>query len=468
MLINATHSEELRVALLKDNILEDLDIENPKTVKKKANIYKGVISRIEPSLEAAFIEYGAKRQGFLPLKEIAREYRLTDQKGSRDDRPSMKDLVKENQELMVQIVKEERGTKGAALTTYISLAGCYLVLMPNNPRSGGISRRIEGEEREELREKMHQLKVPQGMGVIIRTSGVGKDIEELQWDLEVLRNQWNAIQGAYKQQIAPFLIHQEGDVIIRSIRDNLRKSVKEIIIDEHQAYIKARNYIEQVNPSFLNNIKLYNDVVPLFSRYQIESQIETAYQRKILLPSGGSIVIDQTEALVSIDINSAKSTAGANIETTAFNTNIEAGHEISRQMRLRDIGGLIVIDFIDMNQSQNQREVEKQLQEAFKFDRARIQMGTISRFGLLEMSRQRMRISLGETSHEVCPRCDGGGVIRSVHSLTFSIVHLIEEEAAKERDIQIQAQLPVELATFILNEKRAKSLILRKDTISLY
>lgn len=452
MLINATQPEELRVALIKDNLLFDLDIEKPSNIKKKANIYKGVVRRIEPSLEAAFVEYGAKRQGFLPLREISPEYYAAS--SDNDKRPDIKELLKSNQELMIQVDKEERGSKGAALTTYISLAGCYLVLMPNSPRSGGISRRIEGEERDELRGILRDLVLPEGMGTIIRTSGVGKQLAELQWDLDVLVNQWKTIKNAYDQQHGAFLIHQEGDVVTRSIRDNLRKSIDVIIIDDQETYVKARNYIEQVNPNFLNHVQLYNDAIPLFSHYQIEGQIETAYQRQVSLPSGGSIVIDHTEALVSIDINSAKATGATNVEATALMTNLEAANEIARQLRLRDLGGLIVIDFIDMTAARNQREIENQLREALKPDRARVQVGKISRFGLLEMSRQRIRLSLGETSHETCPRCDGQGTIRRIQSLIFAILRLIEEHALTENTQQIQIQLPVPIATYILNEKR--------------
>jgi ribonuclease E len=452
MLINATQQEEIRVAMVKDNYLYDLDIERPADIKKKANIYKGRVTRIEPSLEAAFVDFGSKRQGFLPLKEIAPEYFIS--KPKDENKLSIKDLLREGQELMVQVDKEERGNKGAALTTYITLAGCYLVLMPNNPRSGGISRRIEGDEREELKETLNQLNLPEGMGLIVRTAGLGKGSEELQWDLEVLINQWNAIKNACKQQLAPFLIHQEGDVILRSIRDNLRKSIKEIIIDGQEAYIKAKHYIEQVKPDFIPFLMLYNDTVPLFTRYQIESQIETAYQREVILPSGGSLVIDRTEALVSIDINSAKATSGSDIENTALNTNLEAANEIARQLRIRDLGGLIVIDFIDMSSTKNQREVESRLRESLKTDRARIQVGRISRFGLLEMSRQRLRLSLGEGTQEICPRCNGRGSVRSIQSHSLSIIRLLEEEALKENTSEIQVQLPVEMATFIINEKR--------------
>lgn len=461
MLINAT-SDEVRVALVRDNYLFDLDIEKPSSVKKKANIYKGRITRLEPSLEAAFVEYGSKRQGFLPLKEISPEYFSSTHNQDEDYKPTIKDLLKEGQELMVQIEKEERGTKGAALTTFITLAGCYLVLMPNNPRSGGISRRIDGEERDDLKNCIKQMEVPDGMGMIVRTAGVGKDVEELKLDLEILVNQWAAIKNACAKQPAPFLIYQEGDVVQRSIRDNLRKSISEIILDDQIAYAKAKQYIEQVKPDFLPNLKLYHDAVPLFNRYQIESQIETAFQRTVHLPSGGSLVIDHTEALVAIDINSAKATSGSDIETTALNTNLEAADEIARQLRLRDLGGLVVIDFIDMAASKNQREVEARLKEALKNDRARIQVGRISRFGLLEMSRQRLRLSLGETMQESCPRCNGRGAIRSIQSHALSLIRLVEEEALNDKISEIQLQLPVEVGTFILNEKRDAILQIEK------
>ncbi len=454
MLINATQAEEIRVALVKDNHLYDLDIECPSEVKKKGNIYKAVVTRREPSLDAIFVEYGAKRQGFLPLKEIAPEYlsRHPDEFG--DDKPPITSLIREGQELLIQVDKEERGNKGAALTTYITLAGCYLVLMPNNPNSGGISRRIEGDDRDELKETLNALTLPDEMGLIIRTAGVGKSQDELQSDLDMLCNQWQAIKQAYNTQLAPCLIHQEGDVIIRSIRDNLRKSIGEIIIDDQVSYVKAKQYIEQVKPDFLPNLKLYNSTVPLFNFHQIESQIEMAYQREVLLPSGGALVIDRTEALVSIDINSAKATSGSDIETTALNTNLEAADEIARQLRLRDLGGLVVIDFIDMSSSKNQRDVENRLKEALKADRARIQVGRISRFGLLEMSRQRLRLSLGENAQEVCPRCEGRGTVRNIQSHGLSIIRLIEEEALKEKTAEVQVQLPPEMATFIINEKR--------------
>lgn len=451
MLINATQAEEVRVALIKDNHLYDLDIECLSEVKKKGNIYKAVVTRREPSLDAVFVEYGSKRQGFLPLKEIAPEYFNKQQVA--DGKTSISSLIREGQELLIQVDKEERGNKGAALTTFITLAGCYLVLMPNSPHSGGISRRIEGDDRDELKETLSALKLDEGMGHIIRTAGIGKSQDELQSDVDMLCNQWKAIKHAYNTQLAPCLIHKEGDVIIRSIRDNLRKS-DEIIIDDQPTYTIAYNYIQQVMPDLLPKLKLYNNTIPLFNFYQIESQIETAYQREVLLPSGGALVIDRTEALVSIDINSAKATSGADIEATALNTNLEAADEIARQLRLRDLGGLVVIDFIDMGSSKNQRDVENRLKEALKADRARIQVGRISRFGLLEMSRQRLRLSLGETAQEVCPRCEGRGTVRNIQSNGLSIIRLIEEEALKEKTAEVHVQLPVDMATFIMNEKR--------------
>ncbi len=452
MLINATQTEEIRVALVKNNHLYDLDIECPAEIKKKGNIYKAVVTRREPSLDAVFVEYGSKRQGFLPFKEIAPTY--FNKQVNAEDKPSILSLIREGQELLIQVDKEERGNKGAALTTYITLAGCYLVLMPNSPRSGGISRRIEGDERDELKETLNALHMAEDMGLIIRTAGVGKSQEELQVDLDMLYHQWQAIKQAYHKQLAPCLIHQEGDVIIRSIRDNLRKSIDEIIIDDQISYVKAKQYIEQVKPDFLPNLKLYHNTIPLFNFYQIESQIETAYKREVPLPSGGALVIDRTEALVSIDINSAKATGGSDIEATAVNTNLEAADEIARQLRLRDLGGLVVIDFIDMSSAKNQRDVENRLKEALKADRARIQVGRISRFGLLEMSRQRLRLSLGENAQEVCPRCEGRGTVRNIQSSSLSIIRLIEEEALKDKIIEIQVQLPVDMATFIINEKR--------------
>jgi ribonuclease E len=452
MLINATQHEEVRVALIKDNVLFDLDVERIGEIKKKGNIYKGVVTRREPSLDAVFVEYGAKRQGFLPLKEISSDYFC--QPFNEENPQPVNQLIKEGQELLIQVDKEERGTKGAALTTFITLAGCYLVLMPNSPHAGGISRRIEGEDRDEMKEILNQLPVDEPMGLIIRTAGVGKRIEELQHDLEMLLKQWQAIQNAYNHQNGPCLIHLEGDVIIRSIRDNLRKSINEIIIDDHVSYVKARQFIELVKPDFLPYVRLYKSHIPLFNFYQIESQIETAFQRQVLLPSGGALVIDRTEALVAIDINSAKSTSGHDIETTALNTNLEAADEIARQLRLRDLGGLVVIDFIDMSSQKHQREVENRLKEALKADRARIQVGRISKFGLLEMSRQRLRLSLGESSQDICPRCDGRGTVRNTPSQALSIIRLIEEEALKEKTGEIHAQLPVDLASYVVNEKR--------------
>ncbi len=452
MLFNATQPEELRVALVDGQKLYDLDIETTQRESKKSNIYKGRITRIEPSLEAAFVDYGAERHGFLPLKEISRQYFRPD--ADTSGRVNIKDVLREGQELVVQVAKEERGNKGAALTTFISLAGRYLVLMPNNPRAGGVSRRIEGEERAEAREALNQLKIPSDMGVIIRTAGVGKTVEELQWDLDYLLNLWRAIEEAAKERPAPFLIYQESNLITRTIRDYLRSDISEILIDEPSVYEQAREFMAQVMPHNLNKIKLYQDPVPLFTRYQIESQIESAFQREVRLPSGGALVIDHTEALVSIDINSARATKGGDIEETALNTNLEAADEIARQLRLRDLGGLIVIDFIDMTPARNQREVENRLREALKMDRARVQVGRISRFGLLEMSRQRLRSSLGESSQMVCPRCSGQGTIRGVESIALSILRVIEEEAMKDKTARVIAQVPVDVATFLLNEKR--------------
>ncbi|SDI77065.1 ribonuclease E, partial [Billgrantia gudaonensis] len=450
MLINATQPEELRVALVDGQRLYDLDIESGAREQKKANIYRGRITRVEPSLEAAFVDFGAERHGFLPLKEVAREYFLKETSG----RPSIKEVLKEGQEVIVQVDKEERGNKGAALTTFISLAGRFLVLMPNNPRAGGISRRIEGEERSQLKEAMGQLTVPDKMGVIVRTAGIGRSTEELQWDLDYLVQVWEAITEEAGKRPAPFLIYRESNVIIRAMRDYLRQDIGEVLIDSEQVHRDALSFIRQVMPSYQQKIKLYADEVPLFSRFQIESQIETAYEREVKLPSGGSIVIDHTEALVSIDINSARATRGSDIEETALQTNLEAADEIARQLRLRDIGGLVVIDFIDMSPARNQREVENRMRDALKLDRARVQIGRISRFGLMEMSRQRLRPSLGETSGVVCPRCNGQGTIRDVRSISLSIMRLIEEEAMKERSAQIRAILPVPVATYLLNEKR--------------
>ena len=452
MLINATQSEELRVALVDGQKLYDLDIESPGHEQKKANIYKGTITRVEPSLEAAFVDYGADRHGFLPLKEIARTYFPSGYK--LEGRPNIKDVVKEGTQVIVQVDKEERGQKGAALTTFISLAGSYLVLMPNNPRAGGISRRIEGDERTDLKESLGKLELPDGMGLIVRTAGVGKSYEELQWDLGVLVNHWTNVTKASESKPAPFLIHQESNVIVRAIRDYLRRDIGEILIDKPAIFEKALAHIELVRPDFVNRVKLYQGDVPLFSHYQIESQIESAFQREVRLPSGGSIVIDPTEALTSIDINSARATKGSDIEETAFNTNLEAADEIARQLRLRDLGGLVVIDFIDMTPIKHQREVENRMKDAVKPDRARIQLGRISRFGLLEMSRQRLRPSLGESAYHVCPRCSGHGTVRGTESLALSVLRIIEEESIKDNTGQIEAQLPINVATYLLNEKR--------------
>ncbi|WP_270658596.1 ribonuclease E [Aeromonas sp. Y301-2] len=453
MLINATQEEELRVALVDGQQLYDLDIESPGHEQKKANIYKGKITRVEPSLEAAFVDYGAERHGFLPLKEIARNYFPSGY--SYQGRPNIKEVVREGQEVIVQIDKEERGTKGAALTTFISLAGSYLVLMPNNPRAGGISRRIEGDERTELKEALSGLTVPEGMGLIVRTAGVGKSPEELEWDLNVLLNHWDSIHKASQERAAPVLIHQESNVIVRAIRDYLRRDVGEILIDNPVIFERAKAHIELVRPDFLNRVTLYKGEVALFNHFQIESQIESAFQREVRLPSGGSIVIDPTEALTSIDINSSRATKGGDIEETALQTNLEAADEIARQLRLRDLGGLIVIDFIDMTPVRHQREVENRLREAVHQDRARIQLGRISRFGLLEMSRQRLRPSLNESSSHICPRCQGQGVIRDNESLALSILRLIEEEAMKDNTEQVHGQVPVDVAAYLLNEKRA-------------
>ena len=452
MLINATQKEELRVALVDGQRLFDLDIESPGHEQKKSNIYKGKITRVEPSLEAAFVDYGAERHGFLPLKEISREYFPSDY--VFNGRPNIKDIIKEGQEVIVQVSKEERGNKGAALTTFISLAGSYLVLMPNNPRAGGISRRIEGDERLELKEALDCLDVPEDVGLIVRTAGVGKSPEELQWDLKVLLHHWEAIKNAAQSRPAPFLIHQESDVIVRAIRDYLRRDIGEILIDNKKIFEKAKNHIRLVRPDFINRVRLYEGEVPLFSHYQIESQIESAFQREVRLPSGGSIVIDVTEALTAIDINSSRSTRGGDIEETALNTNLEAADEIARQLRLRDLGGLIVIDFIDMTPVRHQREVENRIREATRQDRARIQFSRISRFGLLEMSRQRLSPSLSEASSHICPRCQGTGKVRDNESIALSILRLVEEEAIKENSSQVHAIVPVEVASYLLNEKR--------------
>lgn len=453
MLINATHQEELRVAIVDGQKLYDLDIETPSREQKKANIYKGRITRIEPSLEAAFIDFGADRHGFLPFKEISRAYfRKEALEGNK--RPTIKDALREGQEVVVQVDKEERGNKGAALTTFISLAGRYLVLMPNNPRAGGVSRRIEGEDRAELREAMAELEIPDGMGVIVRTAGVGRSAEELQWDLNYLTQLWTAISEAAESNQAPLLIYQESNVIIRALRDYLRNDIGEILVDNPEVYQQGVEFVQQVMPQYLSKLKRYDDTTPLFSRFQIESQIESAFQREVRLPSGGAIVIDPTEALVSIDINSARATKGSDIEETALNTNLEAADEIARQLRLRDMGGLVVIDFIDMSSNRAQRQVEDRIREALKLDRARVQVGRISRFGLLEMSRQRLRPSLGESAHELCPRCHGQGTIRGIESMALAVLRIVEEEAMKDHTARVVAQLPVEVASYLLNEKR--------------
>lgn len=452
MLINATQREELRVAIVDGQTLYDLDIEIPSREQKKANIYKGRITRVEQSLEACFVDYGAERHGFLPLKEIAREYFTP---GLDPYKSNIRELLKEGIEVVVQVEKEERGNKGAALTTFISLAGRYMVLMPNNPKAGGVSRRIEGEDRQALKEALEHLTVPDDVGLIVRTAGMGRDAEELQWDLDYLLQLWKAISQAANAQKAPFLIYQESKLFIRALRDYLRNDIGEILIDEESLYNDAREFVQQVMPNALRKLKLYKDDTPLFSRYQIETQIESAFDRSVRLPSGGSIVIDQTEALTAIDINSSKATKGGDIEETAFNTNLEAASEIARQLRIRDAGGLIVIDFIDMDSPKHQREVEERLKEASKLDRARIQIGRISRFGLMEMSRQRLRPSLGEATQIVCPRCEGHGHVRGVESLSLSTLRLIEEHAMKDNTGQVLVQAPPSVANFMLNEKRA-------------
>jgi len=463
MLINANQAEEVRVALVDGQKLYDLDIENAGREQKKSSIYKARITRVEPSLEAAFVDYGADRHGFLPLKDISREY-FAKKTGSSGSRLQIQELVKEGQEIIVQVDKEERGTKGAALTTFVSLAGRYMVLMPNNPRAGGISRRIEGEDRDQLREAMSKLDIPQGMGVIVRTAGIGRSAEELQWDMSSLIQIWEAISKAAESEKAPKLLYQENSVILRAIRDNLRKDIGEVLIDGAEAHEEARSFIDQFMPNYADRVKFYEDPIPLFSRYQIESQIESAFQHMVKLPSGGSIVIDPTEALVSIDINSARATKGADIEETALNTNLEAAEEIARQLRLRDVGGLLVIDFIDMSSVKNQRAVENQMREALEPDRARIQTGRISRFGLMEMSRQRLRPSLEELTTEVCPRCTGQGRIRDTRSLALAILRLLEEECLKERSSTVRAMVPLNIASFLLNEKRQDVADIEKRT----
>lgn len=451
MLINATQAEELRVAIVDGQNLYDIDIEQPSKEQKKSNIYKGRIVRLEPSLEAAFVEYGGERHGFLPLKEISRDYFVP---GVDPNKAGLKEFLREGQEVVVQVDKEERGNKGAALTTFISLAGRYMVLMPNSPTAGGVSRRVEGDDRAALKEAMDVLTIPEDMGVIIRTAGVGRAADELQWDLDYLLQVWKSITDAALSKPAPFLIYQESRLIIRALRDYLRADIGEILVDTKEMYDEARDFMQSVMPQALRKLKLYEDPTPLFNRYQIESQIEGAYERQVRLPSGGSIVVDQTEALTAIDVNSARATKGSDIEETAFNTNLEAADEVARQMRLRDLGGLVVIDFIDMSSGKHQRQVEERLQQALKQDRARVQIGRISRFGLLEMSRQRLRPSLGESSQIVCPRCEGHGRMRSVESLSLSILRLVEEHAMKENTGQVLVQAPPEIANYLLNEKR--------------
>ncbi|MFT4257526.1 MAG: ribonuclease E [Pseudoxanthomonas sp.] len=452
MLINATQAEELRVAIVDGQSLYDIDIEQPSKEQKKSNIYKGRITRVEPSLEAAFVDYGAERHGFLPLKEISRDYF---QAGVDHHKAGIRELLKEGQEVVVQVDKDERGNKGAALTTFISLAGRYMVLMPNSPTAGGVSRRIEGEDRAELKRAMDALNIPDHMGVIIRTAGVGRDAEELQWDLDYLLSVWRTIAEAALSKPAPFLIYQESRLIVRALRDYMRADVGEVLVDTDDMFDTAHEFMQQVMPHNLRKLKHYKDDIPLFNRFQIESQIEAAYERNVRLPSGGSIVIDQTEALTAIDVNSSRATKGGDIEETAFNTNLEAAEEVARQLRLRDLGGLVVVDFIDMESSKHQREVENKLQNALKYDRARVQVGRISRFGLLEMSRQRLRPSLGESSQIVCPRCEGHGRMRSVESLSLSIIRVAEEHAMKENTGQVLVQAPVEIANYLLNEKRS-------------
>jgi ribonuclease E len=452
MLINATQAEELRVAIVDGQALYDIDIEQPSNEQKKSNIYKGRITRLEPSLEAAFVEYGGERHGFLPLKEISRDYF---QAGVDHNKAGLKELLREGQEVVVQVDKDERGNKGAALTTFISLAGRYMVLMPNSPTAGGVSRRIEGDDRAELKKAMDALEIPDDMGVIIRTAGVGRDAEELQWDLDYLLSVWKAVAEAALTKPSPFLIYQESRLIIRALRDYMRADIGEILVDTPEMYAEAQEFVAQTMPHNLRKLKHYTDDTPLFNRYQIESQIESAYERTVRLPSGGALVIDQTEALTAIDVNSARATKGGDIEETAFNTNLEAAEEVARQMRIRDLGGLVVIDFIDMSSNKHQRDVENKLQNALKFDRARVQLGRISRFGLLELSRQRLRASLGESSQIVCPRCEGHGRMRSIESLSLSIVRVAEEHAMKENTGQVLVQAPVDIANYLLNEKRS-------------
>ena len=452
MLINATQQEELRMAMVDGQKLYDLNIEAPASQRKKANIYKGKITRIEPSLEAAFVDYGAERHGFLPLKEISSEYFVKDAKGG--GKPNIKDVLKEGQDIVVQVDKEERGNKGAALTTFVSLAGRFIVLKPNKARSGGVSRRITGGDRDAARKSLNEIVVPDDMSVILRTAGIDRSAEELAWDLENLLTVWTAILNVVLERPSPFLIYRESDSVVRALRDYLTNEIGEILIDDEQTYKDACEHVEATMPHNIKKLKHYVDTVPLFTRYQIESQIESAFAHTVHLPSGGSIVIDHTEALVSIDINSARATKGGDIEATALNTNLEAADEIARQLRVRDLGGLIVIDFIDMGPSKAQRDVENRLRDAVRQDRARVQIGKISRFGLLEMSRQRLRPSIGESAHMTCPRCSGFGNIRSVESLALAILRIVGEEARKERTAKVIAQLPVEVSTYLLNEKR--------------
>src|SRR3954471_10046666 len=452
MLFNATQTEELRVAIVDGQKLIDLDIETAGKEQRKSNIYKGIITRIEPSLEAAFVDYGNERHGFLPFKEVSRSF--FQNPDADPARVSIREALREGQELIVQVDKDERGNKGAALTTFISLAGRYIVLMPNNPRGGGVSRRVEGEERNELRDTISQLEVPSGMSIIARTAGIGRSVEELNWDLGYLMQLWTAIETAAKQQSGAYLIYQEGSLVIRAIRDYFHQEIGEILIDTEAIYEQARQFMSHVMPANVSRVKLYKDDVPLFSRFQIEHQIETAYSRQVPLPSGGAVVIDHTEAMVAIDVNSARATRGADIEETATRTNLEAADEIARQLRLRDLGGLVVIDFIDMEAARNQRDVENRLRDALRYDRARVQTGKISRFGLLELSRQRLQTSLGETSHIACPRCHGTGHIRSIESSALHILRILQEEAMKDGTAAVHAQVPIDVATYLLNEKR--------------
>ena len=463
ILINAVQKEEVRVAMVDGQQLYDLDVEVPSREQKKSNVYKGKITRVEPSLEACFVDYGAERHGFLPFKEISRNY-FTEEALKEGGRSDIRTAIKEGQEVVIQVEKEERGNKGAAITTFISLAGRYLVLMPNNPRAGGVSRRIEGEDRNTIREALSQLEVPDGMGLIVRTAGVGRSTEELQWDLNYLLQLWTAFEKAAAERPSPFLIYQESDVTTRALRDYFRSDISEVLIDSPEVYNAAMEFVQQVMPNSVHKIKLYEDTVPLFNRFQIENQIESAYRREVSLPSGGAIVIDHTEALISIDINSARATKGGDIEETATNTNLEAADEIARQLRLRDLGGLVVIDFIDMMNNRNQRAVEKRLQDAVQLDRARVQIGRISRFGLLEMSRQRLKPSLGESTQIVCPRCTGQGTIRTVESLSLSLVRILKEEALKGSTARVDMHVPVDVATYVLNEKRDEISAIEKQT----